>query len=470
MTFNLNPAQTAREAAWEKIFTIRNRRHLSLTGPPAKQLKQADDTGFDALSTHKKCAMLTFSRATSGSGLKQAHIDLIAQPKADRYSWFLSHCMKTLVQKDPEAFMGFNYSAQFVDNLCSAELTSLDPTEDWWNGFIGHQLRRSPTEIAAHNQLFFSRRDTNLNLNINASQLAKLKSTAPVPIGTMPELLAFLKRSFHCASMFLSYSETHRGALELYHALLHNGRSNKLAANADWLRTKPGEFVYNLLQIEQAEFSHILTEQDFLDQYNKDFYHYPGMPQLLSNCMMPGRSITDEELPKELRPVPDLSPNSNGGFPGQRRPPELERRRDNPNHRNGHGNNNNANGQGIGPGNGNGQGNGQGNANRQGNGPRNNGPPQRNNNPSFHPLLQTFWQEMPEARRNEGMARWLRLAHTSTNQCLHQLGLGGRDCGQYHLRGYCNSTRCDFVHAARELPAPAVENVVGRLRTGFAAN
>ena len=440
--------QQQAQQQWEQTFTIGNSHRGAAAMPPTKQTKPNEDTGFDSLSTYKKRCAMTFSRAHTASGIKPALVRLLAVPSKDRYDHFMTEVMPQLRLKDEEAYAGFAYTAQFVEDLCNFRLTSHDPTENWWNGFVGNQLKRSKEEIQAINNLYFSRRDSTLNLQVNATQLHKLDTKSPVPIDEMTELKLFLRRTKTTGFHFFTEVEVSNIANNIYKGLLSQGRFLKLKLNPTWLATKPREIIYFLLQVEQAEFSHVLPEEDFLDGYTKDFYRYDSTPQLLANCFTPQRSVTDEELPNSLRPLPPLPP-----------PNPNPRGRNNGN--GGAGNPNNGNYRN--PGNGNPRNPRQQLGQQQGQGQ---GPPR--NNPRLHPLLRAFWNEVPPERQNEGLARWLRLAHSSTNQCLHDLGVPEPgDCGHYHLRGSCNRPYCNNPHAPSNPSQQAVEQVVQRLRQGM---
>ena len=148
--------------------------HTSLYGqpPPAKQAKLSYDTGFDALPMSAKLAHLTFSRVMKAEHLSPNLLALLNQPTEERFTYFNTHCMRRLTEKDPEAWAGFNFTAKFVNDLCNGKLTTNDATNSWWNGLIGNHMHRDPTEIKSLNQLhsLIHKRDNSVQFQVNARQ------------------------------------------------------------------------------------------------------------------------------------------------------------------------------------------------------------------------------------------------------------------------------------------------------------
>jgi hypothetical protein len=101
---------------------------------------------FNALSTFKKCQLLTYSRVSNARFIKSTIRNLLEVEKADRLGWFNVNLMPLLVAKDPEAFIGFTYTGDFIEQLCDVQLTS-ESAEMHWESFTGHQIRRSKEEV-----------------------------------------------------------------------------------------------------------------------------------------------------------------------------------------------------------------------------------------------------------------------------------------------------------------------------------
>ena len=167
--------------------------------------------------------------------------------------------------------------------------------------------------------------------------------------------------------------------------------------------------------------------------------------------MVPYRTISETELPKDLRPLPLLNVGGNSGNNTYGNGNGNNNRNNNNNNRNNNGNN----------------GRGNPNANATPNGNQNLQQRQRLNNSQHHPLFQAFWNAVPVPRRNDSLGRWLRLANSSTNQCLATLRLASNDCGHFHLRGYCTRPNCGNSHQPKDLTQQSVEEVVGLLRQGL---
>jgi hypothetical protein len=169
--------------------------------PPTKQPRLSTDTGFNALSTFKKCQILTYSRVATANFIRSHLKNLLEVDKADRFAWFNVNLMPLLIDKDPEAFIGFSYTGDFIEQLCDVQLTS-ESADTHWESFTGHQLRRNKEEVQQLNRIYKSRYNPQLQLQVSPSQLSTLNSKAPVPITTKSELNAYIKRDWHCSALF----------------------------------------------------------------------------------------------------------------------------------------------------------------------------------------------------------------------------------------------------------------------------
>jgi hypothetical protein len=229
--------------------------------PPTKHPRSSTKTGFNALSTFKKCQLLTYSRVSNARFIKSTIRNLLEVEKADRLGWFNVNLMPLLVAKDPEAFIGFTYTGDFIEQLCDVQLTS-ESAEMHWESFTGHQLRRSKEEVQQLNQIYKSRYNAQLQLQATPSQLSSLNSKAPVPITTMSELVAFIKRVWHCLTLFFPHCPIGSLAQELYKALLEQRRH--LETDLEWLSKKPGEIVHYLWREADREFRHVIPHEHLL--------------------------------------------------------------------------------------------------------------------------------------------------------------------------------------------------------------
>jgi hypothetical protein len=195
--------------------------------------------------------------------------------KADRLAWFNSNLMPILVDKDPEAFIGFTYTGDFIEQLCDVQLTS-ESVDVHWESFTGHQLRRNKEEVQQLNRIHKSRYNAQLHLQVNPSQLSSLNSKAPVPITTMSELVAYIKRVWHCSTLFFPHCFIGTLAQELYKALLEHRRHLEL--NPDWLSKKPGEIVHYLWREADREFRHVIPQQELLRHQPHPICKHPNAP------------------------------------------------------------------------------------------------------------------------------------------------------------------------------------------------
>ena len=401
---------------------------------------------------HKKCKILTYARAPNANCLSPQLIGLLKQEKTDRHSWFDSTLMPILRNRDEAAFTDFSYTADFVEQFCNMTLTA-SSNEDWWDCFVGHQLHRNADEIRDLNRMFSDRRDPHIQFQVTPNQLGKLRSKAPLPITEMAELLNFLKRISGCASLFFPQLSLGHTARALHKALLPLSR--KLATDRSWLRTKPSEIIYLLIKEQDAEFALVMAENTLLSDDHGETFVPTNTAQFTAMCISPQPSVPETILPVELRPPPAYfsqqlqlppvaggrqnAPPVPGPIPGitqgQYRPGDPRQQ-----------------------------------TNRNGN-PRQQQQQQQQQqlrpNPHFHPHFQTFWNRVPAARQNDGIGRWLRLANTTTDQCLATLQLLPTDCGRFHIRGSCGLNSCRFQHNPSALNPTHVDSVVGLLSAGL---
>ena len=161
--------------------------------------------------------------------------------------------MPELQQATPEAFSKFNYATQFIDALCDVNLTTLDGTGAWWEGFIGAQMQRNEHEIQAHNQLLATRHHPDVNLQLTTHTVAKLSLKAPPPPKTCQDLSHILQCGIACTKIFFPKAQVTRTLTDIFDQLINQGAYQIDNSNA-WCNYKPREIIYELLQLEQAEF------------------------------------------------------------------------------------------------------------------------------------------------------------------------------------------------------------------------
>jgi hypothetical protein len=238
--------------------------------------------------------------------------DLLAIDKSDRLTWFNSNIMPLLTNRDPEAFIGFAYTGDFVDQLCNVALTS-ESVDTWWESIVGHQLIRSKEDIQHLNRLHKSRYNSQLQLQVNPSQLSSLNSKAPVPIHTMAELLPFIKRVWHCTLLFFPQCAIATLAQNIYKGVLEQWRY--LEADLEWLSIKPGKIVYYFWRVADREFKHIIPYNDLLEGNLTSVYQPPSTSNIVAQCLSPSPTIAQSFLPSALcqravpPPVPQHIPN-----------------------------------------------------------------------------------------------------------------------------------------------------------------
>jgi hypothetical protein len=367
---------------------------------------------------------------------------LLEVDKADRLGWFNTNIMPLLKNRDAEAFASFHYTADFVDLLCAVELTA-PSTDNWWESpFVGGQLYRSREDIQQLNRLHRTRGNAQMQLQVNPHQLGALSSKAPVPITTLTALLNFLKRVWHCASLFFPQCDLSYLAKDIYKALLEQHRA--LSEDHEWLAVKPGEIIHRLQQANNAEFSHIIPLQDILEGDLSGRYRPPHHAHIVSQCLAPSSTIAQSFLPVELRQrlvlPPHPGPSRGGGSAtraGATVPPPGQATRGT-----------------------------VGTPNRDTRSTP--GQPEPQINPRYHPNFQTFWNTVPPQRRRDGIGRWLSLAGSSTNQMLDTLGLSPQDCGKFHYKGRCyGGPNCTRQHTSKTLDPAKVDAVVALFHTGL---
>ena len=452
--------QKARHAA---IFNVGPAAvHTSIYGqpPPAKQAKLSNDTGFNALPMTAKLAHLSFSRVSRAEDLSPHLLALLNQPAEERFTYFNTHCMKRLISKDPEAWAGFYFTAKFVNDLCNGKLTTNDATESWWNGLIGNLMHRDPNEIKNLNQLhsLIHKRDNSVQFQVNTSTMGKLNAKAPLPPATVTAFLRILKRQSHLLEDMYPTCFTKRVGDTGYHAMVQAGRHEKLERDPNYTCLKPLEALWSLVLVERAEFSHVLSENDFLT--NNPMFYYGGNPgNHTHHWTQPTPHFSSLELPLELQPRPSiLQPQPMPipvPIPAVAPPPApLSQLPPVPSQQ--------FNREG-------GRGNGRRNIQQQNNQqyyrPQPNANGEHTNN-RFHPLFRNHWNNAPPTCQNVGIAMILRGANSNTSQAISLLGLGASDCGLFHIKGCCGRRNCTLLHNERDLPNQQVQQVVNLLRTG----
>ena len=431
-----------RQAMLNSVFTI-GPSFITIGGnlqPAAKRLKQDDDIGFDALSMYKKLQLMSFSHASNANGISKHLRILLEQRKEDRLPWINTHALPTLIQKDPEAFSGFLFTATFADDICNGKMTAHASTGNWWDGIIGQCLRYSSDDIRNINALHGSRNDQGIHLQLNPNQLNKLSIKAPVPIDQMQELLYFLRRVNKIFSMFYPRSCVNKVAEVGYQRLVGDGTHQALAQDQHWCACKPREIVFDLVQIERKAFTHVLTERNFI--LGETNWYSPGpATAIVDHWATPIRRYTNGQLPKELRPaapieLPPLPPPTRGWQSNDNTQFDSGRR--------------------TGTGRGRyGPASGYDPASQQ------QGP---HTNPNLHQLFKQFWERGPDHLRRVGLARLLRASNTTTQQAVVQLGLEGTDCGNYHIRGHCRG--CSNRHRQQQLDPRGIQQVITKLQQG----
>ena len=406
--------------------------------PPHKQPRLSPDSGFNSLSEYKKCQLLTYAKVATATMLPHNLKMLLEADKADRLSWFNTHLFPTLKNRDAEAFAGFHYTADFVDLICTVELTA-PFTDNWWDSpFVGGQLYRNKEDIQHLNRLHRTRGNTQMQLQVNPQQLGVLSSKAPVPITTMPDLLSFLKRVWHCTTLFFPAADLGYLARDIYQALLEQQRP--LSRDPAWLAIKPGEIIHRLQQANNAEFSHFIPLADILEGNFTGCYKPPNHANVVSQCLAPGATIAQGFLPLELRqrPAPGTpgTPRATGSTgPTTSRPAAGATR---PNTRTG-----------------------------PAPAPPQPAPPQQaHTNAHYHPNFKAFWNSRP-ANQRQPITGWLRGAGTTTNQMLDTLGLSPNDCGTFHHKGTCYNPSCARQHTSKVLDPVKVDAVVAMFHAGI---
>ncbi|CAB9530052.1 expressed unknown protein [Seminavis robusta] len=387
----------------------------------------------------------TGSRAVAPGFVNQEFMNLLAVEPKCRYSWFEANVMPALRRtKGGPAFQGFDYPEKFVEDLCNMRFTH-SSTESWWTGLVGHQIRRSKEQIQTHNELHRSYNADRLQLNPNS--IGKLSLTAPVPIKHMSELLNFLLRVQYFSRYFLRNCEIGRIAAEIYDHLIDEGQSVALEKDPNWMSFKPGEIVYHLLQVQQGEFRHVLTENDFLFQGQYNFYKHPNSDRLIQNCVAVFPTVHPGRLPAELGSTfpdgPPLAPpapqpgiwspvSPTPGLPAQPQwqqpwmgtgypqpPPQPPRPPAQPPQQ------------------------------RRPQQQRRDQAPTERRNPALHANLAEFWRTVPPNRQSESIQHWLTQAGSSTTQCLATFGFSNDECGMFQLRGNCRRSACAKQHTPR---------------------
>ena len=257
----------------------------------------------------------------------------------------------------------------------------------------------------------------------------------------MSELLNLMERVIAMTEYFNVLPSTRMLVARTLNGFYLNDRHLTWGADPTYMSFKPNEVIYTFCQAEKREMARVLSPMDFDGAEQPNFYYHPDLETMVSQCLNPYATVLPAQLPNGLRPrqapavnqpLPPLPPSRHGGG--------------NPPARNGGGNPNNGNNHRA-----------DNQSNGSGEGRRNNNLPQP---------LQSFWTGVPEARRREGIERWLISAGSNTVACLRHLGLTGNDCGQFHLRGTCSSGNCNRNHRVHNPPRNGVDTVCRLLRTG----
>ena len=409
---------------------------------PPSQLPRPNDTGINALPVQVKQKWMSFSRVQSLDALSTALKQFYDQPKSQRYSYWSYHVMPILRQRDPRAFNGFEFTAAFVERFADANLTSLDPSKPWWDGLTGSCLWRNVDEVGEMNQLLETRTDRNIHINV--SQIGRLTSKAPTIPATMAELLEFLARLLALLELFVPLCSYN---LILHRITAHMNMHNRVrnwANSPEYLRLKIPECILMLLRLERVEFNSIVPVEQLLDPTTEPDWFDPGdLETWVRDAVNPTRVCVEQDFPRGL--VPRAAPTHPQSGHQRDTPPQPPNRRPQapptPQDRLPDGRRDTT------PGN----------------------PAIPHINPQHHPSLRDFFASVPQQRQRDSLQRWLTAVQTSTNQCMTQLGLTGRDCGFYHIRGECRRPHCTRNHTPRELPQEAVTAVCTKLRQGLQA-
>jgi hypothetical protein len=320
----------------------------------------------------------------------------------------------------------------------------------WYKSITGSCITRNQEQIQYHNRVQDAYANQNVTLNVGPNDLHKLQAQAPVPITDMVELIYTLQRIDALASMFFPQCVVATAARTALQFLLNNGTHSRLATDTEWMRIKPNELIWLLRNFEHAEFSHVLSEQEFAGPELPNFYMDHSLPQQLQQWFAPSAMFSNTVLPKELCPrlAIQLPPVVGAAVNQQHATTQRHDR----------GSSTSASAPANRP-----------RPNTQGsttNATLANAPAR--NNEQFPQALRTFWALVPAAHQSDSMSRWLQTVQTSTNGCLQLLGLTPEACGLYHLKGTCSRRNCTLQHNAHTYPQAAVDKVVGHLRNGLA--
>ena len=432
-----------RQARYDAVFTsVRENPRQTGWEPEPKHPRHNTDTGFNSLSDFKKCQLMSIANVSSADLLNSHLKTLHNTDKTDRPQWFKINLKPLLLQRDPEAFTNFDYPAEFFDQFCDVKLTA-PSTDSWWECFVAHQIRRSKEDIQHLNRLHSSRGDHRLQLQITPGNLAQLSSKAPVPISTLSELFSFLKRVWHCSTLFFPCCHLGHLAKAIYQALLE--QRHALETDTTWLSFKPGEIVYHLCRAAELEFTHCIPLRDFLEGRTDGAYQPPNTATLVDKCVSPAPSINQNFLPRELRQrAPPLPPPAQLPGPTQRPAATGARHRGAPTLPT----------------------RGSTTTNNGAPPPAPRGDPGGRTNPHYHPHFKTFWQSLPQDQQNSSILPWLSRANTSNNNILDTLGLTPDDCGKFHIRGACQGRLCHRRHNPRPLDPRQVDAVIAVLHHG----
>jgi hypothetical protein len=115
----------------------------------------------------------------------------------------------------------------------------------------------------------------------------------------MSELVAYIKRVWHCSTLFFPHCFIGSLARELYRALLEQRR--QLESDPDWLSKKPGEIVHYLWREADREFRHVISQQELLQGDLTGAYQPPSTAGIIDKCLSPSLTIAQGILPTDLR-------------------------------------------------------------------------------------------------------------------------------------------------------------------------
>ena len=420
---------------------------LPTTPPPAQRQRPDEETGFDNLPMERKCALMTFSNATSAAQLSLPLLKLLKATKRDRNLVFQNEVLKPLQKANPRAFADFQYPPDFINQLCDGHLTNNDPTGKWWHGLVGAHLRRGRADIQALNYHLELANNPMVTYTVYPNQASRLQSKAPPMPTTVQEVMDYCDRlEAFCRRLFTPGPViTATMALEVNQLLLADSNFLVYGRDAQYLRIKLKEIIFTLYKMERDEFAFVLPENAFTTPGQPiHFFDDMRWQQKIEAAVNPNRMYLDSHFRNCPEFLPTPPPNTNDPTDGRRRPRRNDRQTnttDNP----GGNPNSNQNNTGLPP-----------NVNP--------GDP----NPHWNQVFKNYFQSLPEHVRRERATGWLRNADTTLADAKQILGLDNNECFKLHTKGkYCHRD-CYLVHRARALPNDACERIVQLFQRGRA--